>query len=344
MHYRQSERHRQGGVALVAALLIFALCASLTVAIKGEFLRFYERAANIFVAEQGLAYLRGAEELARRALLVDKDMDGDRGQARDDLTEVWAQTPVPYELDEGGWLMGSLTDLQGRFNLHTLIGAAGALSTGESQQENNSSAREQFIRLLQALEDVPVRRQRAIQIADAVIDWMDRDGRPRLNGAEDDYYADLEPAYRSANRPMESVSELMAVAHMTPEIYNAVLPFVTVLPQSADTLNIHTAPLTVLRTVNSKGNLNPLSLEEAQSLVESRERDGFADLDDFLAHPVLAPKNEQLQDLKAHLGETSSYFLLQAETEVADRRMRLYSVLNREGREVNAVIRAAGSL
>ncbi len=52
-----------------------------------------------------------------------------------------------------------------------------------------------------------------------------------MEGAEDEYYAAQTPAYRAANRPMSSVSELRAVAHMTPEIYRALLPWVTVWPQ-----------------------------------------------------------------------------------------------------------------
>ena len=44
----------------------------------------------------------------------------DREQPRDDLLEIWAQTPPPYALDEGGWMAGCLRDLQGRFNLNSL--------------------------------------------------------------------------------------------------------------------------------------------------------------------------------------------------------------------------------
>src|SRR5210317_1876230 len=118
MRYPRSSSQR--GAALIAALLVFAVCAALVVAMELEFSRLYQRVANILLAEQASAYLRGAEDLATLALLADYDSDQGQDQPRDDLVEIWAQTPAPYALDEGGWMVGCLRDLQGRFNLNAL--------------------------------------------------------------------------------------------------------------------------------------------------------------------------------------------------------------------------------
>jgi general secretion pathway protein K len=143
---------------------------------------------------------------------------------------------------------------------------------------------------------------------------------------------------------MSSVSELRAVANITPEIYRALEPWVSVWPQQPAPLNIHTAPATVLRSINADGDLSPLSVDEGQALVAQREAVGFADLEDFLASPVFASRQDQMTDMKSLLGEDTSWFLLSAEVEVADQRMRLYSVLQRSGRQVSALARANGSL
>jgi len=71
---------------------------------------------------------------------------------------------------------------------------------------------------------------------------------------------------------------------------------------------------------------------------------GFADLEDFLASAVFASRQEQMTGIKPLLGEYSSWFLLAGEVEVADQRMRLYSVLQRNGRQVSVLARAGGSL
>ena len=335
-------RDRQGGAALVVALLIFALCTSLIVAMEGESARVYRRSANIFLAEQADAYLRGAEQLASLALIVDYDQDKGREQPRDDLQEIWAQPPSPYPLEEGGWLQGSLEDLQGRFNLNAL--AAQAAQGDAVGEPRFTAAQAQFIRLLQALGEPAVSQQEAIAITRAIGDWLDPDGNPAPDGAEDDYYFSQTPSYRAANRPMASTSELRAVANMTPEIYQALQPWVTVWPEIPAGINIHTAPAMVLRSINADNDLSPLSEGDGAALVDYRESTGFANLEEFLENPVFADKAEQMEQAKTLLGESSGYFLLRAQVEVADRNMRLYSVLERRNRQVMALARASGSL
>ncbi len=163
MRCPRSEPGRQGGAALVVALLVFALCAAVIVAMEVEFSRHYQRAANTFIAEQSTAYLRGGEELAALALLADWDADQAAERPRDDLTEIWAQEAAPYPLDEGGWLRGSLSDLQGRFNLNSLAAHPPANDDG-TQGERFTPAQAQFIRLLQALGEPAVSQDEAVQI------------------------------------------------------------------------------------------------------------------------------------------------------------------------------------
>ena len=82
---------------------------------------------------------------------------------------------------------------------------------------------------------------------------------------------------------------------------------------------------------------------EGESLFQrQRSEGGFASLDELLEDPVFTEKD--MKPVGNLLGESSSWFLLAAEVEVADRSMRLYSVLHRDGRSVRAVTRAAGSL
>ena len=66
------------------------------------------------------------------------------------------------------------------------------------------------------------------------------------------------------------------------------------------------------------------------------------DKEDFLAQPVFADK--PLEKVGTQLGESSSYFLLSALVEIADREVRLYSVLERRQRQVTSLVRASGSL
>ena len=244
---------RQGGAALIVALLVFAIAAALMVGLQRDFTLTMQRGSNSLVNEQAWSYLLGAESLAELALQMDAIADAQRGTARDDLSELWAQDATPYPLDEGGLLAGQLEDLQGRFNLNNLLtdddrqrqteggnsqdnGTDGSASDGVNSTElgavANDSARndlgatnrqlsgaqKQFIRLLQALEGVDISLPMARELTDAIIDYMDSDDQPRSTVDEQEAYRNLQPPYQPSNRPLASVSELRAVAGITPEI------------------------------------------------------------------------------------------------------------------------------
>jgi general secretion pathway protein K len=339
----QPQRRSQKGAALIIAMLVFALATALVVGMKSEFERFYQRNVNLLFDEQANAYLRGAEDLAALVLVMDYDEDKAEGLPRDDLQELWARPAPDYPLDDIGWMRGTLEDLQGRFNLNAL--AARAQGAGEpGATVRFTAAQEQFIRLLQALGEPAVSEQEAIAITESVSDWLDPDFVPSAEGAEDDYYYGQTPAYRTGNRPMTSVSELRAVAYMTPQIYQALQPWVTVWPQVPGKLNIHTAPAMVLRSLNADKDLTPLSEGEGEALQQYREDTGFADINDFLANPVFEGRRERMVEVKGLLGQYTEYFLLDAVAEVAGRNMRLYSVLHRHNRQIDSLIRAGGSL
>jgi general secretion pathway protein K len=326
---------RQAGSALVVTLLVFAIGMALIVPMYSEYTLFLRRHANTYNAEQAWAYLRGGEELASLLLREDFLEDQREGELRDDFSETWAQQVPPYSLDEGGWLTGRLEDLSGRFNINRLAERAPAQQRFTAQQE-------QFIRLLQTVEDPVVDEQEAMMITESVMDWLDADSEPLGFGAEDDHYYDRTPSYRAGNRAMISVSELQAVANVTPEIYLAVEPLLTVWGGDGK-INVNTAPVQVLRSINGKGDFRPLSPQEGEALLELRGESGFEDLAAMLESSVF--EGRQLDEgLRGNLGETSSYFMFIAQVDVADRISHLYSVLQRRQGRVEALVRSGGSL
>jgi general secretion pathway protein K len=363
---------RQGGAALVVALLIFALAAALMVGIQRDFSLTMQRGSNQFTEQQGWAYLRGAEALAVVALRADAELDKQVETPRDDLSELWAAEATPYPLEGGGWLLGQIEDLQGRFNLNLLVadpasgrgdgeagdGAEGADSgsgldsdlSDENDSQGNSSdesgdrmpaAKQIFVRLLQALEGEPVSLEEAIGIADGVADFIDSDQQQRMNGAEEDAYRSASPPYRPANQPMASVSELRAVSGMTREIYRALAPHVTVWPREGAKLNILTASATVLRSINGAGQLMPLSVDAGKRLIEARQQGLISDVDSLLEDSAFSGDTSGLSSL---LTQTSDWFLLSASVEIAEREMQLYSVLQRENTQITSHYRTRGEL
>lgn len=366
----------QSGAALIIALMVFALAAALMVGLQRDFALQLQRSSNALLMEQGWAYLRGAEELAATALRYDADQDALREAPRDDLTELWATQATPYALGEGGWLMGQLEDLQGRFNLNNLVASTGVNDPDDAADRGDASdpegeegdegvddtdetptsggaktdgepsrftpAQVQFIRLLQSLEGMPIPQTQAIALTEAISDFIDRDEQRRLEGAEAEAYRNATPSYLPANQPLASVSELRSIQGMTPELYQALAPYVTVWPQEGGNINLLTAPLPIIRSLNIDGLQEPLSAMDGQRLIELRATGDIQGVDDFLADFAFA--GGEVAQLRESLVTNSEWFLLNASVEIADRELRLYSVLQRDGRGIKSRYRSQGEL
>ena len=57
-----------------------------------------------------------------------------------------------------------------------------------------------------------------LEIADAILDWIDDDDLPREFGAEIDFYSALQPSYMPRNGPIRSIDELLLVRGVTPAL------------------------------------------------------------------------------------------------------------------------------
>ena len=373
----------QRGAALIIAMLVFALSATLLVALQREFSLALQRGTHQLFSEQAWAYLIGAEELAKLALQTDTLLDARSATAADHLGELWAQPATPYPLAAGGWMTGQLTDLQGRINLNMLVKASGnqnQLTTNQrpigddtreasagdtrtqSSQGDNQSGREDepvgqsaigeadrwtatqklLIRLLQALGDVSLPLDEAMTLTEAISDFIDRDANRRQNGAEVDEYRYTDFPYLPANRALASVSELRSVRGMTPEVYEALAPLVTVWPERNTQLNILTAPLPVLRALNADDQWAPLSVMDAERLAERRQEGGITEVKDLLTDPIL--EGRPSAELEPLLDIRSDWFLLDASVELVDRQRHLFTVLRRGTDTTVAVFRSEGEL
>lgn len=338
---------RQRGAALIIALLIVAMVVMLATALSSDFLLMFRRVENQLYSEQAYAYMRGAEALSRAALLY--DLQKDDKTRNDNLAEDWAQ-PQQYPTDYG-WIGGQLEDLQGRFNLNSLD-VKGELAPGQYSKEQT-----QFIRLLLALQlEEPLSLDQAQALTDAISDWVDADSNVHgLSGAESEYYESADPPGKPANHIPAGPSELMMVRGMTPEIYRALAPLITVWPNTsaavgANTININTAPVELLRslgsaTSNELQGFQPLSDSEVNILMEARKPPKYIkEIGEVSA--LLNPAGGQGANVQTDgWGVSSNYFMLNMVTDFQGHRYAMRSILRRTDngkKKVDVIARTLG--
>jgi general secretion pathway protein K len=316
-------KSRQRGVALLVAIVIFAVATTVAAAITYNKAMAARRAAATFTMEQALQAGMAAEALAFTAL------EADGGKAKTETTQDWAQPQPPFEIEDTGiWIQAQLEDMSGRFNLNSVV---------YWDQQNNTFLPDQhqlsvFRTLLGDL-DIDLR------YADLLVDWIDPDIAPSGNsGGEDTLYLSQTPPYRPPNTFITHASELMALPNFGRENYQKIAPFVTALPNDVP-LNICTASGVVLdATRNDPQNQNEYA---GQNLPQARETGCFP-VKNVYTGVISDPQNRG--EVEKRVEEKSSWFRLRTNIRIGTAEFVLYSLLYREpGNKVRTVQRSFGS-
>jgi len=311
-------RQHQRGMALLIAIILVAIATTLAVAIGYGGVLFAKRSTSVFTWMQAERFAQGAEGLAAYAL-----QQSLQGSAVVSPDEIWAQPYGPAELDTGVTLEASLEDLQGRFNINSLINAQGVVDPQQFKQ---------FQALLTLL-------GMDVGIASQVVDWIDADSEvTQPEGAEDSAYLSLTPAYRTANIPITSISELLALPAMTRAIYDRLTPYITALPPGNNTtLNICTASGVVLDSLapgQQSFSLNP------DQLTAKRSSGCFPGIAALQASMPAA----QWALIANRVGTSSRYFRLHTWITIGTTRFTLYSLLARSaGGTFRPILRTYGT-
>ena len=290
-------RGRQRGVAVLIAMLAVTVGTIIAVNLMWQGTLDLRRAEAALAMDQGMLYVQGAEAWA--ADILRQDMV-DSPQS-DNLGEAWATDLPPLPVD-GGTIQGKLEDLQGRFNLNNLINERGL---------PDPLAVKQFERLLSLLEIDPA-------LAGGVLDWLDPDTDLRFpNGGEDSTYAGVDPPYRTANTPITTPSELMAVVGFDRKTYAKLAPYVTALPTGTK-LNVNTASDVVIASLSDM-----IDLSTAKALVEERGNKEFVDIKGTFEGLVE-------RDMLKKIDGVSEHFLLTATVTLGTNQLTMRSVLQRD--------------
>lgn len=234
------------------ALLVVALATALA-------------STMIWRQDMWLRQVETRRDLAQARLLAMAGIDWARAVLAEDartssidhLGEPWA-TKVPAMPAEGGEIGGELADEQAKWNLNNLV------RNGQVQADSLAI----LGRLLNQL-------QLPQTLASTLADWLDSDSEAMPDGAEDAYYLGQTQPYRSANRELDDLDNLLRVRGFDNLIVDKLRPYVSVLP-GYNPVNLNTTSATVLAAV-----LPDLSTTDAQQIIVERDRIPFRDVADF---------------------------------------------------------------
>lgn len=181
------------------------------------------------LAESGVEYLR-------IFLIKEQSVIFDLGGLYDNPTEFCGHLVTDGTIAMTGQYAGTQTNLQnemdlrdvGRFSVLAPLLSDNDILTGEEIRYGleDESCKINLRWVLQMEIQQPGYGQAMLmrlpgmteEIADAILDWMDEDDEPREFGAENEYYAELDPPYYTRNATPDSLDELLLVKGVTPKL------------------------------------------------------------------------------------------------------------------------------
>ena len=279
--------------------------------------------------------------LAAAILVKDK-----KDSNTDSLQEDWADSEkiseiladIPFE--DGGIAL-TINDELGKIQINSLV----QFPEGHNFNESQRAMWERFLSLLmyknEAFEDME-----PMTIIDSIKDWLDSgddDAITGLNGAESDFYQDLDPPYPCKNGPFTYIGELALVRGVTPELFQGaggeqgLSKYITVFGMTKSSnnsftyegkININTADLPTLVAILPSGNE-----DLAQAIYEYRmETSGSTYIHD-LSSPTWYKNVPGAGDIKIDpnlITTSSDFFRIESTATLKEMKIKVTTVVKRE--------------
>ena len=319
---------RQRGAAILTALLLMALVATLSTAALWQQARAYDLEAAERARVQAAWILQGAADWARLILRE----DGRSGGA-DHLGEPWAITLQEAQLSsflgsgtggdaamasealQNAYLSGGISDLQGRLSINNLL---------LERQVHEPSLRA-FRRLFVTLQ-LP---QSELELLVLNLKAAQPHGEGKSNGANSGMSAGA-PSGTTGGTPLAPQSmEQLRWLGVSPQSIARLRPYAALLPERS-TLNINTAPLPVLMAATPG-----LDGSQAQALLTARARSPFRNLAEA-AQAIAVPESTFSE---ATHGVNSRFFEVRARLRLGSFVTQERNVLQRDGLVVKPLLR-----
>jgi general secretion pathway protein K len=329
--------HRQRGAALLLAMVILTLVATLASGMVWQQWRAIQVESAERARTQAAWLLTGALDWSRLILREDgrqtRTATGGSGGAGgntqiDHLGEPWATPLAPTRLStflSGGedttgggidaYLSGAIIDAQSRYNLRNLYNAVDA-----------KKAAEELIALQKLCLMIGLPDDTAQRIAKPMQRMVAKAGGVPVGGSEDGV-----PLERDAgDLLLPSTMEDLTWLGIEPEVIRRLAPYIDILPENT-TVNINTASAEVIAAVTP--GMDPST---AQRIVQARRmlRDGFESTTAALG---LVPDGGRVAG--EQLSVSSTYFEVRGRIRYEETTVEQRSIVHRNGTDVTVVRR-----
>lgn len=261
----------ENGVALLTVLLIVLALSGISVTVLEDMRRSGRLEANAASTTQAQWYAIGADAYVRDLAARMRNGSGVKALPGGEFSTV-------LPLDHGAMEI-RIASASTCINLNGAVAGAGDIY---QRHEAGAADLDHLIRAEGFAEG------QALELTQALVDWIDTDDGARGAGRDDLPYLGQSPGYMTGREPLAEVSELAAIQGFSGDVYRKLSAHVcahpSVGPSQVDinALVPDDAPVLVALL---RGAITDAT---ARRLVASRPAQGWASVEDFWASPLLA--------------------------------------------------------
>jgi general secretion pathway protein K len=208
--------HNQNGVALIVALTVITVLVALSLTLNQKMNAAFDTSINVY-RQTTLSQMTSSGIHAAMAMLAKDRVDS----TVDSMQEDWADPEMieellaPVTFDDGS-VSVVISDERSRIQVNALVKLP--------EHDFNTSQEHLWTRLLEFLANhyEPLEDIEPNELIDPLKDWIDSgddDSITGLNGAESDYYTDLEPPYECRNAPLDNLGDLSRIKGFPPDLF-----------------------------------------------------------------------------------------------------------------------------
>ena len=236
-------RESEKGIVLVIVIIVIAILMILVT----DLIYFTQIDSEIsmntrdevkarYIAKSGVQVAAGAFSVT--ALEELSGMMGSIGGSTGNSDGFWALS-VPYFPVGSGTVSITITDERSKINLNSLVSS-----------DSNIVDQQVLAELSELFRLLGVDTGKSERFLSSLVNWIDVPKEGTVNdqdsaGANAEFYAGLQPAYRIKDGPLDTVEEIRMIDGMDDEFYNAIKDYVTVYPLDKK-INFSTAPRVVM--------------------------------------------------------------------------------------------------
>jgi len=270
---RLLQRKNNRGVALIMALMVFALVAAIAASIMSQLARERSLLDQMQTTAALKQQLLGGESWARYAFAK---LDEAELPTLDESR--WILIDQNFALnDEKDAMRVVMIDRQGCYNVNRL-----------ADEELSVTALAEVKRLFSSL-DVDE------SLAEPLKDWLDKDQDiTGSDGHEDEFYLGLSPAYRTSDSRLISETEF-DLLQWTDETKEAAIPWLCLWPENLG-INVNRMSDELLVSM-----IENITSEHRDAVLAQMESSGFETLDDFLDNENLSDYSLSAEDWRKNI-------------------------------------------